>query len=229
LFAEATLVTDTPDKLRVPVTEGERVLAEVLVQELAAAQREVVILTPYFVPEDWGARLFTGLAERGVQVRIVTNSLAANNHAYVHGGYMRHRKALLAAGVELYEVRADAPQLLGDVPGDSGASLTMHTKLAVIDDVTVVGSLNFDPRSIKLNSEVGLFIDNADIARKLVNAIDEDIRKYAFRLSLDAQGDLVWTWEYDGRTQVYRQEPGATVWQKTQAAIAAVLPVEGQL
>ncbi|MDV7145803.1 phospholipase D family protein [Tropicimonas sp. TH_r6] len=229
-FGHAHVVTDPPAKLRQPVHGGTRPLAENLMQDIAKADTQVTIVTPYFVPEDWGAKMFSDLAARGVRVRIITNSLAANNHAYVHGGYMRHRKPLLASGVEIYEVRADAPELVGDVAPGAGPRMTMHTKLVIIDDRTsFVGSLNFDPRSIKLNTEMGLFIDDLEIARAFLAAIEEDLTRYTFRVSVDADGDLLWTWRHDDVEQRYRSEPQATVAKKAVAATAAALPIEGQL
>jgi cardiolipin synthase C len=227
---DARVVIDPPAKLKVPPLEGERDLADALIGRIAMARRQVTILTPYFVPEDWGAHLFEQLARRGVQVRIVTNSLAANNHAYVHAGYMRHRKALLAAGVELYEVRADAPEVLGQGPPGSRMRLTMHTKLAMIDDeTTFVGSLNFDPRSIRLNTELGLFIDDRRITEGFQRAVDDDLSRYTFRMSLDPAGDLLWNFDYHGLHQVYRSEPGAGAGKKAISRLTRLLPVEGQL
>ncbi|WP_424932486.1 phospholipase D-like domain-containing protein [Amaricoccus macauensis] len=226
----AQVVTDTPVKLRETVADGTRPLAETLMGQIAGAETQVTILTPYFVPEDWGADLLSGLPANGVRVRIVTNSLAATNHPYVHAGYMRHRKRLLAAGVELYEIRADAPQALGDLPPESKARLTMHTKLAVIDDTpSVVTSFNFDPRSVKLNTEFGLFIASRSIANGFLRGIDEDLPKYTYQLSLDPEGDILWTYANDGVTETYRDEPGASASRKAIAGITRLLPVEGQL
>lgn len=226
----AQIVTDTPGKLKADVPDGARPLAEMLMSQVAKAETQVTILTPYFVPEDWGADLLAALPARGVRVRVVTNSLAATNHPYVHAGYMRHRERLLAAGVELYEIRADAPQVLGDAPPSSSARLTMHTKLAVIDDSpSVITSLNFDPRSIKLNSEIGLFIVSAPIARGFLDEIDEDLPQYTYRLSLDPDGGLLWTYAWGGRTETHRAEPGASAARKAIAGLTRLLPVEGQL
>lgn len=229
-WGRARVVSDLPQKLRLPPGPGARRVADALVQRLTAAQKQVTVISPYFVPRAWGADLFTELAQRGVRVRIVTNSLAANNHPYVHGGYMRHRKTLLEAGVELYEVRADVLEQLGETAPGSGTQLTMHTKLIIIDeDTSFVGSLNFDPRSININSEMGVFIEGRPAARGFLSAIEEDLKRYAFRLSRGDAGELSWTWSYGGRTEVYSADPGASFLRRATAGISALLPIEGQL
>ncbi|PRY26055.1 putative cardiolipin synthase [Aliiruegeria haliotis] len=225
-----TVEVDPPEKLRVPVPEGERRLAEALLRRMAAAESEVILLTPYFVPEDWGARFFRQLAERGVRVRIVTNSLASTNHPYVHAGYKRHRPALLASGVELYEVRADAMSVLGEVPEGADISLTMHTKIAVIDREDVfVGSMNFDPRSIKLNSEFGVFLTDRQVAGRLTDSLREALDDYTYKVSLAEDGSLQWAYLGAGGNELRRTEPDASGWRKFLAGVTALLPVEGQL
>lgn len=225
----ASLVVDPTGKLKQPVRGGPRPLAETLLARMRDASREVVLITPYFVPEDYGARLFSELAQRGVRVRIITNSLASTNHPYVHAGYRRHRVDLLQAGVELYELRADALQTLGLVPDDSEIGVVMHTKLAVIDDQVFVGSMNLDPRSIKQNSEMGLFIDSPAFAREVLTDLNGGIRDYTYRLDLEGADRLRWRYEQPEQITVKTREPGATFWKQLVVGITALLPVEQQL
>jgi putative cardiolipin synthase len=228
--AEVRVVTDRPEKTRVPVKGGKRVVGEALYQAMARAQKEVIVITPYFVPEDYGARFFEQLAQSGVRVRIVTNSLSATNHAYVHGGYYRHRQSLLAAGVELYEVRADAPRIMGLVDGGSDIKLTMHTKAAVIDrDYVFVGSMNIDPRSIKINTELGLFFDMKGVEPNWLDDVQASIVDFTFRLHLDDDGDVEWVYSGTVQEETFNSEPGASGWSKFVAWMARVLPIEGQL
>lgn len=228
--ANANIVTDTPEKLRVPVRGGPRILAESLMRRIMAAEEEVVLFTPYFVPEDWGRKRFIELAERGVRVRVITNSLASTNHAYVHAGYYRHRKPLLRAGVELYEVRVDAPAHLSDSADSVEPALTMHSKLAIIDRQQVfVGSLNFDPRSIKINSEMGVFIEGGPLARDIMRRVDENIGQFTYRVGLNEKDRLIWQYDGKGEDEVRLSEPDAGIWRRIVVAITALLPVEGQL
>lgn len=226
---QARLVVDPPQKLKQPVRGGPRPLAETLLAKMRDAEREVILLTPYFVPEDYGARLFSNLAQRGVRVRIVTNSLAATNHPYVHAGYRRHRADLLQSGVELYELRADALQELGLVPPAAEISVVMHTKLAVIDDTVFVGSLNLDPRSIKQNTELGLFMNSRRFARDILTDLEQGLANYTYRIALNETGDLQWRYEQPGQITVKTREPGATFWKQLVVGITALLPVEQQL
>jgi putative cardiolipin synthase len=225
LFGTAEVVVDDPAKLRVPPGKGPYHVGETLFQTMNRAEREVIVFTPYFVPEDYGAAFFERLAARGVRVRIVTNSLASTNHPYVHGGYARYRERLLDAGVEILEVRADAPKLVGghDTP------LTMHTKLAVIDDRTVfVGSPNIDPRSIRQNTEFGMVIDSPDLARGILAGIEVAAPDHAFRVVRQGDG-LRWIYEGSSGREVFDTEPGASWGAKLVAAITRMLPVEPQL
>ncbi len=226
---QVELVVDPPQKLKQPVRGGPRPLAETLLAQMRDAKREVILLTPYFVPEDYGARLFSDLAQRGVRVRIVTNSLAATNHAYVHAGYRRHRAALLRAGVELYELRADSLQELGLVPAESEVGVVMHTKLAVIDDTVFVGSLNLDPRSIKQNAELGLFMESQRFAQEILSDLEQGLVDYTYRIALDDNERLQWRYEQPDQITIKATEPGATFWKQLVVGITALLPVEQQL
>lgn len=226
----ATVVVDSPQKLRNPIAKGPHVVAETLFAKMKTARREVILLTPYFVPENYGARFFESLVAKGVRVRIVTNTLAATNHAYVNGGYAPYRKRLLNAGVELYEVRADAPIPSESSQTDQYTRLTMHTKLAVIDDQEVyVGSMNLDPRSIKLNAEIGLFITSPNYARATLASIKENITQYSFKVGVTPQDALFW--DYQGAELYERRwhEPGASFLRKLVAEITKVLSIERQL
>lgn len=113
--APARVVTDRPEKLENPVGEKHMGLAQGLRRLLENARREVVLITPYFVPRDEGVTLLRELREKGLRVVLVTNSLASTNHVAVHSGYFHHREALLGAGVELYELKVDYLAGVGDI------------------------------------------------------------------------------------------------------------------
>ena len=162
LVARAELVTDTPEKLVVSTQDTE---AATLVREMTArlgdARSEIIIITPYFIPGKNGIDSLRELEQRGVRVVIVTNSLASTNHVPVHSAYAGYRADVLRTGAELFELRAIHTG--GETEwGHSPAMVTLHSKVVAIDRETIfVGSLNFDPRSIRINSEMGLFIDSA--------------------------------------------------------------------
>ena len=223
---KARVVVDKPEKLRNPPEKGPFVIGNSYYNTLLGAKSEVLVITPYFVPEDYGARIFEELEARGVRVRVMTNSLAANNHAYVHGGYAPYRSRLLDAGVEILEVRADAPKLVvgSDTP------LVLHTKLAIVDRKTLfVSSTNVDPRSIRQNTEVGMIIESPQLADNILTRFDRLAPDYAFKVVKRGNGDI--EWRYDGQSgpEVFRSEPGASAWRKFVAKVAQWLPVEPQL
>ncbi len=222
----AEVVVDDPQKLRTPPGDGPFIIGDKYYNTLLAARDEVLIFTPYFVPENYGAEVFEELVARGVRVRIVTNSLAATNHAYVHGGYAPYRDRLLSSGVEFLEVRADAPEILN---GD-GAPLVLHSKLAIVDRETLfVGSTNIDPRSIRQNTEVGMVIHSAELARSIQTRFDAISGDYVFSVKKEPEGSLSWTYDNGRRSESFSSEPDASLWNKLVAKLAEWLPVESQL
>ena len=136
----------------------------------------------------------------------------------------------MGAGVELYEVRPDALQALGLVPPGNETGLVMHTKLAVIDGHEVfVGSLNFDPRSIKQNSEFGIFIDSQPLAIEILSNLELGLANYSYRVAKTATKKLEWHYENPAAPSTTTKEPGATVWKNIVVGITELLGVELQL
>ncbi len=224
--AAARVVTDEPEKLQAPPDDyAHQILVGALADRVEAAQREAIFVTPYFVPGDAGVAFFSELAARGLRVVVITNSLASTNHVAVHSGYFYRRKALLEAGVELYEMRA----YVGGAPGEADRR-TLHGKLVIVDRETLfVGSLNLDPRSIDLNTEMGLFIESPEIARPLAEALDEDIGPYSYRVALGADGEVEWRDESGPEPVTIREEPQAAFGRRFSLGVYQLLPIENQL
>ena len=150
-------------------------------------QNELLIVSPYFVPGDTGVAWLGGLVKRGVRVTVLTNSLAATDVGAVHAGYQRYRKALLEAGVRLYELKPEAieHERAKRGGGISGSRASLHAKTFVFDRRAVfIGSLNLDPRSIQLNTEIGLVCESAPLAEDLAGTIEQNLDKIAWRLEL---------------------------------------------
>ena len=167
-WATTRMVSDDPAKaLGRARSEGH------LIEKLKLAIREPTtqldLISAYFVPSSLGTRFFTGLANRGVKVSILTNSLAATDVALVHSGYAKYRKELLRAGVILYELKRLAsiqPNAGRGLTGSSGAA-SLHAKTFAVDgDHIFIGSFNFDPRSARLNTELGFVIDSEALAQR---------------------------------------------------------------
>jgi putative cardiolipin synthase len=161
---------------------------------MEATTSEITLVSPYFVPGKEGSARLVAQRQPARPVSILTNSLAANDVAAVHGGYSRYRKTLLEGGVELYELKPGAG---GSAQkswfGSSGASL--HTKAALFDRRRVfVGSFNIDPRSVSLNCEQGVLVDSPELGRELQEKYQAATAgNFAWHLGRDAHGRLTWT------------------------------------
>jgi putative cardiolipin synthase len=223
--ANARVLADDPEKLENKVGIEHKKLVGELVTVLSNAEREVIFISPYFVPGKNGMELIRALAEKDIRVVVATNSLASNNHVPVHSGYTRYRKDTIRAGAELYEARADAERT-----GDDGADkFTLHTKLILVDRrYLFVGSLNLDPRSIDINAEMGLLIDSEEMTGALADVLDQMIPDRAYRVDLNAKGKLEWRGLIDGATVVETSEPQAGRWLRFKAWIMKIGP-ESQL
>jgi putative cardiolipin synthase len=228
--APAYVVTDSPDKLKHAVGEEQHMtLAAELARRFDAAQREIVIVTPYFVPGKDGVAAMKAWRERGLRVVVVTNSLASTNHVPVHSGYKRYRKRLLEAGVEIYEMKVDAVKKKAkDDPG--AESLTLHTKAVVIDrEWLFVGSLNFDPRSVQINTEMGVFIESPKVAEAFADGVGGDLAESTYSVQLNDKGKLRWVYEYGPDRQELKKEPNTSAWRRFSVGFWGILPIEGQL
>ena len=224
------LVYDSPDK-GVRSKDGPTVsIVGPLVEALQSAQQRVIVVSPYFVPLKTGIRFFSELEARGVDVTIVTNSLAANNQVAVHGGYAPSRKPLLRSGVRIYEVRPDAEVEGAQIVAASGAKSTLHTKAFFVDDEkTFIGSFNFDPRSAVLNTESGVMIDSEAMTRRFAQAVEDNVEEKAYELFLDENDKLRWRAHENGEETIYKNEPESTWVQRFIAGFIQLLPVKSQL
>ena len=152
-----------------------------LLQAVRGAKKSILIQSPYLVMPEGGIELFGELVEKGVRVRISTNSLASTDNIQAFSGYHGQRDDLLEAGVELFEFKphpAFKGELIKRYPAlaDKNPIFALHAKSMVIDDMTVyIGTFNLDPRSANLNTEVGILVDSKSLARQLTDAIERDI------------------------------------------------------
>lgn len=222
--ADWRLLLDDADKIVLPIpdTQASQVLAG-LRNALDAARADIEIISPYFVPGDAGTEALLQIAREGRRVRVLTNSLASNDVAAVYGGYTRYRKALACGGVALWELKAQGGgKANASLFGSSGASL--HSKAAVMDgQVLFVGSLNLDPRSVRLNSEQGLLVRDPVLAEQLVRLFDTlTSPQDAWAVGCEGGKHLVWRDASGERNS----EPPAGFMRKIVAALSRWLPVE---
>ena len=241
LWGEAKLLYDLPEKVVTDPDDRNTHLGPELLELVQAVEQDLILVSPYFVPGEEGTTLLSDLVANGRRVTVLTNSLAATDVPAVHAGYARYRKALLEAGVEIYEMPPN-PVTEDSSKGRFGSSnSSLHAKTLVFDgESVVVGSMNLDPRSSLLNTEMGILIESQEFAEEIARWRDETLPKFAWRVALDAsetsaQGTkskprMAWIIEKNGQQVVrFDKEPEASFWAKFQVAIARLLPIEKQL
>lgn len=232
VWAFATAYADPPERLKgmgasyalVPLEDVESVGYSVR-DMIRGARTAVVLTSPYLVPGERGMALIAGQRERGVSFKMLTNSLAATDEPLVHIGYRKYRHQLLALGVDLYElspVRVKRASRLGFLTPSQGR---LHAKTVVADGSKVfIGSMNFDPRSDKINTEMGLFIDSPALAREVLRLMDLDKLQASFRVVLAPGGGLRWLAADDEGEVSYSDEPevsfAAKLWLELLAPLA---------
>ena len=214
LWARGLVMADEPEKIGTPERpSAESLLYSRVLDRIREVREELVLVSPYFVPGQEGMDLIRELIGRGVKVKVLTNSLAATDLPLVHGGYTLYREALLDAGVELYEMRARVARRQRFMRLNATASL--HSKALVFDgEACFVGSLNMDPRSAFWNTEVGVLVDQEELARQLralaIRGMDSEI---SYRVTRDEHGHVRWHYDTARGPRVRRVEPG-TPWRK---------------
>ena len=192
------------------------------------AQREILIVNAYIIPDDAMLQTLRGAVERGVRVRLLTNSLASNDVPAVTAKYKNYREALLDTGAELYELRAH-PEIQPGVVDTAPVKAEfagLHTKAIVVDrDTVFIGSLNLDPRSIELNTEMGMIVASPGLGEEVAAIAERDMAPgNSWRVQLDENGKLIW----ESVEGIVTRQPAQNDWQRFQAWVFGVLP-EDQL
>ena len=235
-WGSAVVVYDRPEKMLHEKGEKEYQLTPQLKPYVEGVQKELIIFSPYFVPGDAGTAFLTGLAARGVRVRILTNSLASNDVSVVHAGYAGYRKPLLRGGVELYEMnRKLTREQREEKKGTGGSSkASLHAKSFVFDREQVfIGSMNLDPRALIHNTEIGVVLTSPEIAQGMGDWFDNNIDRLAFRLELkrgeNGSEKLLWHGIVDGTPQTFDVDPYTGFWKRLGIGFIGILPIESQL
>lgn len=233
-WARTRMISDDPAKALDKAPSDATVLHQMR-EILGDPQQEIDLVSPYFVPAETGTQYFTQLAAKGVSVRVLTNALEATDVAAVHSGYAKRRMALLKGGVQLYELRRlpapDKRTKKEDQPGAFGSSgSSLHAKTFAIDAKRVfVGSFNFDPRSAKLNTELGFVIDSPALAGKIEDAFNTVVPEAAYAVRLDEKGKIYWV-ERDGDTTLrLNTEPNTNWLGRLGIWFMSILPIESHL
>jgi len=236
-WGKGRVYADPPEKLQADTGDTAYQMIADIAPYMEAAEKELLIFSPYFVPGKGGVAFLKKIREKGVRVRILTNSLASNDVSIVHAGYSRYREALLRAGVELHELnkitlKEERKAVKKGRIGSSKSSL--HAKAFVMDrDKLFVGSLNLDPRSIVQNTEIGVVFQSPVIATKVAQSFDDHIEDAAFRLELETdeygREHLLWHGRINGEQTTLGLEPHTSFWKRLGAGLMKWLPIESQI
>jgi putative cardiolipin synthase len=215
----AELLTD------VPAAGGIAHEMTVSMYELvSSATREVLIVNAYIIPSDRTIEHIRRLTDAGVDVRILTNSLASHDVPAVNSHYKQRRRDILEAGAALYEMRPDAAiqSLVSDTPPVQAEFMGLHSKGAVIDrERSYVGSMNFDPRSAAINTEMGIVVTSPGLAEELAGIIERDMNgANSWEVVQNEAGQLRWVAGDD----ILDRQPARSFWQRVQDVFFMLFP-----
>jgi cardiolipin synthase C len=225
-WTTAHVINDDPAKTLQPVPESEVQLLPKLRSALGDPQSSLDLISPYFVPGPNGSAALEAIARRGVKVRVLTNSLAATDVSSVHAGYSKYRVRLLQAGVQLYELKRDAVPIEKRAKQiGSSATAGLHAKTYAADQSKIfVGSFNLDPRSSKLNTEMGMVIDCPTLAARLAQVVDNAFPDIAYRVTLTDGANL--KWEDGTKGETYTTEPETGWFRRVSVRVQSWLPID---
>lgn len=218
-FETAATFIDDPD---VSWFDRPDEMSHALTEIALSAEREVLIASPYIIPTANMLKIADQLISRGVKITAVTNSLGSNDVVIAHAAYAKSRRNIVRAGVELYEMRGDP----AFDEARSGLDVCMHSKYMIIDDDLVfVGSMNLDPRSLYLNTEVGVALRSKQLAAQLRDAFNVLIQPENSWRVVDGPNGVKW----HSSAGVVDRQPAKNGWQRFRAQVLSLLPVTNQI
>ena len=225
---EAHFLQDVP----ISFDGEEHRLSDMLGELVEPNHKELTIVTPYLIPVRGGSFLanLTRLSSEGVKIKIITGSMGANNHTAAHSHYKKYRRRILATGAELYEFRHDpSPDIraISDVPPIHAKFISLHIKVLVGDRKRCfVGSLNLDPRALKINTENGLYIQSPGLSKQLAEHFDALMApENAWRVYLNEKNKLRW----ESSLGTVSRQPARSFGQRIADFFFRLLPIESQL
>jgi cardiolipin synthase C len=234
IWAEANLFYDRPEKISGNSSKKTIHIGPQVMPYFERATAELLISTPYFVPGGKGVQWLKNKSDQGVDIRVLTNSLAATDVIAVHAGYKKYRRQLLAGGIQLFELKPTARPSMSKttriIEGSRHASL--HAKAMVVDRQFVfVGSANIDPRSELLNTEIGIMVNSTELAKQAIELFEKSASlDNSYHLKHELNGNrLYWTTCESGKEVLYSNEPKAGLLRKIGVFITGLLPIESLL
>lgn len=235
-WVKAKVVKDSPMKIHHTAPPRDYLQSQ-LATTFGRPKHHLDIISAYFVPEKQGTEVLNQFVNNGVDVKVLTNSFQANDVWLVHAFYSKYRQSLLKNNVHLYEfLPALNAKELGSytkklskeakisLKGLSRSSL--HAKMMVSDDQVFIGSFNLDPRSAKLNTEIGVVLNSPVLAQGIHQTMGQNINDYSYELKLQPNQEISWIKAYNGKTKIYKKEPRMHWWQKSGLIFISWLPIE---
>jgi len=239
IWAPADVIADAPEKLLPQETRVSSPPAAALGSLASRAKEEIIFITPYFVLKQRGVDFLRTLRNRGIRVRVLTNSLASIDELAAHGGYAYRREVLLEEGVELYELKPVPDRRRRQRSfGSSPARFGLHIKAYVFDRQDVmIGSINLDPRSALLDTQITLIIHSGELAQRVASFFDNAAKPAtSYHLVLErkesdsnSSSKVVWVTEKEGKEIRYEDEPEVNFWRRLKASLLSLLPIEDDL
>lgn len=223
VWGTAKTYSDEPEKLSYSRNNKDTHLSPYLMEYIDKCESELVLISPYFIPQKGGVEILTGLADRGVNVAIVTNGIGSSNHSMVHSAYAKYRKELLEHGVSLFETRED-PLM------DTRTWSLLHVKLFILDRrYVMIGSYNLDPRSNKLNTELMMVFDSPELANFVIDKSKLEFDGKLWHLNLAEKGKIEWAESSGESGEAEPSEPGTTWFKRQKLKLLSLMPIEDQL
>jgi putative cardiolipin synthase len=233
VWAEGKMYWNDPKQLALPADQQTYTIATNLNKRLAAVNKSFLAEAAYFIPGKSGIELLTSMRKKGVRVRVLTNSRKSNDVLSAYAGYNKYRKKLLALNVELYEFRPDngTRKVIKHSNIDRNVTTGVHSKFMVFDEKDVfVGSFNLDPRSASLNTEDGIYVQSAELSKRVMDFMKGGVApENAYRLHTDKRGHITWTTEEKGKEVIYTSEPNYNLFEKLEVGFLHMIPLESQL
>jgi putative cardiolipin synthase len=234
-WGSAEFLADDPGKVTPDVDSRDLHMAPHIKAWLDTAQRRILLVSPYFVPGKTGVAYLEQKRHQNIEVAVLTNSLASTDADNVYAAYAAYRPQLLAAGVEMYELKPDAARTAkqSHLLGATSSQSSLHSKLMIVDDdKAFVGSMNLDPRSGNLNTECGVIMTSPAFAGALVDIFDRATNPavtYQVKLKTPGSDRVYWETMENGETVLYDDAPRTSAWRRMKASMTRMLPIEGLL
>lgn len=238
IWAPAHLYVDDPGKILRPSGDTTGNMVVRLFSEMPEVESSALFVTPYFVPGDEGLDILPRLLDKGIEIDLLTNSLAANNVPIVHSGYAPYRRDLLEQGMRLWEVQPtpwSAYEVDNDTPWQTAVTdaVTLHAKVWVFDRQRLfIGSVNMDPRSFQHNTEIGLLIESEALALEILEWMEPMKNRLAWKVRLEENGDKTWLEMPDVEgpgaeaRAIAHYDPESSWWRRMRTGFYTFLPIE---